>query len=117
MFSSAVVLGDLNDFILPSQACIKPVEAPKPTGESAQVIVSNGNYYQVELDGSRREMETAKITLNDCLACSGCITSAEAVLVAMQSHEELLAVLKNNKEAKLVVNIPYYRMDSLILSS
>lgn len=28
----------------------------------------------------------AKITLNDCLACSGCITSAEAVLVNQQSR-------------------------------
>lgn len=29
-FSGALTLTDLNDFITPSQACIKPVEAPEP---------------------------------------------------------------------------------------
>lgn len=42
-------------------------------------------------------MEKAKITLNDCLACSGCITSAESVLITQQSHEELFKVLRRNK--------------------
>lgn len=34
-------------------------------------------------------METAAISLDDCLACSGCVTSAESVLVGLQSVEEL----------------------------
>ena len=33
------------------------------------------------------------VTLGDCLACSGCITSAEAVLIAEQSHEKVFKVL------------------------
>ncbi|NXU25178.1 NARFL factor, partial [Thalassarche chlororhynchos] len=45
--------------------------------------------------------------LNDCLACSGCITSAESVLITQQSHEELCKMLTFNKvapsEQKLVV--------------
>uniref|UniRef100_H2ZWE7 Cytosolic iron-sulfur assembly component 3 n=1 Tax=Latimeria chalumnae TaxID=7897 RepID=H2ZWE7_LATCH len=48
-----------------------------------------------------------KISLNDCLACSGCITSAESVLITQQSHEEFYRVLSQNKVAdtskKLVV--------------
>ncbi len=28
----------------------------------------------VSQDGQRQKLEKAKITLNDCLACSGCIT-------------------------------------------
>lgn len=35
----------------------------------------------------------ATISLTDCLACSGCVTSAEAVLVQLQSHNEVLATL------------------------
>jgi hypothetical protein len=35
-FSGAVLLKDLNDFIAPSQACIKPVEIKK-TSESNSV--------------------------------------------------------------------------------
>ncbi|POS87278.1 hypothetical protein EPUL_000772 [Erysiphe pulchra] len=35
----------------------------------------------------------AQISLTDCLACSGCVTSAEAILVSLQSHTEVLAEL------------------------
>ena len=48
-------------------------------------------------DGGAQKLEKAKITLNDCLACSGCITSAESVLITQQSHEELCKMLTFNK--------------------
>ena len=35
----------------------------------------------------------ASVSLNDCLACSGCVTSAETVLLEHQSGAELLARL------------------------
>ena len=38
----------------------------------------------------------AQISLTDCLACSGCVTSAEAVLVSLQSHLEVLNTLTSN---------------------
>src|ERR1700710_46403 len=34
-----------------------------------------------------------QISLTDCLARSGCVTSAEAVLVSLQSHTEVLNTL------------------------
>ncbi|KAI5302632.1 Cytosolic Fe-S cluster assembly factor nar1, partial [Ascosphaera atra] len=40
----------------------------------------------------------AQINLTDCLACSGCVTSAEAVLVSLQSQEEVLTVLDGSPE-------------------
>lgn len=33
-----------------------------------------------------------EISLTDCLACSGCITSAETVLVQQQSTDEMMRV-------------------------
>lgn len=48
-------------------------------------------------DGGTRKLEKAKISLDDCLACSGCVTSAETVLITQQSHEELRKVLDANK--------------------
>lgn len=42
-----------------------------------------------ETSGEEVRLKKAEITLNDCLACSGCITSAESVLIAQQSQEEL----------------------------
>jgi hypothetical protein len=35
------------------------------------------------------EGRAAVVSLNDCLACSGCVTTAEAVLVSQQSTEEV----------------------------
>ncbi|KAG0197900.1 hypothetical protein BGX28_008620 [Mortierella sp. GBA30] len=99
-FSGALTLSDLNDFISPSQACIKPVEVAKTSETQGAIKVDNsGSYYEVSQDGSETKLETATISLNDCLACSGCITSAESVLVTLQSQEELYSILKQNKIA------------------
>lgn len=37
-------------------------------------------------------MKQVEISLTDCLACSGCITSAETVLVQQQSTDEMMRV-------------------------
>ena len=46
----------------------------------------------------------AQISLTDCLACSGCVTSAEAVLVSMQSHAEVLQELDSGPALRLCRN-------------
>ncbi|XP_068575201.1 cytosolic Fe-S cluster assembly factor narfl [Cebidichthys violaceus] len=108
-FSGVLQLTDLDDFITPSQECVKPVKVEKKHGKSvARIqIEDDGSYVQVNRDGGKQKLEKAKITLNDCLACSGCITSAESVLITQQSHEELFKVLRNNEssatEQKVVV--------------
>lgn len=55
-------LGDLNDYLKPEAVCVIPEKSPDSNKE-------------------------VKINLNDCLACSGCITSAESILVSQQTHE------------------------------
>lgn len=72
---SFVRLENLNDFIQPSSTCIKPVEK-KVTGVVTKV---------------------SDISLSDCLACSGCITSAESVLVQQQNYEELFKIINESK--------------------
>ena len=42
---------------------------------------------EVAQDGSKRRLKKAAITLTDCLACSGCVTSAESILVEMQTYK------------------------------
>ncbi|KAJ7579257.1 iron hydrogenase [Mycena floridula] len=105
-FSGALTLTDLNDFITPSQACIKPVEQvpskiqQDPSGEASTEIHidSTGSYYEVTGPSSSTgtKLEQAQISLNDCLACSGCITSAESVLITLQSHTEVMNFLEAN---------------------
>ncbi|CAM1506966.1 Fc.00g066070.m01.CDS01 [Cosmosporella sp. VM-42] len=89
--SAILSADDLNDFISPGVACIKPIEtlpdAPPP---------QSGNETEVILDGQQPTANPnapAQISLTDCLACSGCVTSAEAVLVSLQSHAEVLSTL------------------------
>lgn len=92
---SFVRLENLNDFIQPSTACIKPVEK-KATGVVAKVN---------------------DINLSDCLACSGCITSAESVLVQQQNYEELFKTINDNKTSKsskdIVVSLSLQSISSL----
>lgn len=90
--STILSVDDLNDFISPGVACIKPIEtlpAPPPADESLE--------HEVIIDGTQpaaaKTNAPAEISLTDCLACSGCVTSAEAVLVSLQSHSEVLSVL------------------------
>lgn len=97
--SAILSVDDLNDFISPGVACIKPVETIKTRdANSAQIQISmEGVPTEVSESGQSTTLEKAQISLSDCLACSGCITSAESVLVSLQSHDELLSSLQKDE--------------------
>lgn len=59
-------------------------------------VFSRISFYQL----GTYKLEKVEITLADCLACSGCITSAEGVLITQQSQQEVLRVLNENNEHK-----------------
>lgn len=101
--SAILSADDLNDFISPGVACIKPVETlPRQSPQDQNVSGSrcvyslptmtdlSQTYEVVKEDTLPEEHRAAEISLTDCLACSGCVTSAEAVLVSLQSHAEVL---------------------------
>ena len=129
-FGSSVVLGDLSDYISPSQACVNPifsenvnkrkkkegnvedVDGPKitidldetfPTADSVVASSSSsiGTKSNLILEST---IQTAQVSLNDCLACSGCVTSAETVLIEQQSVESLYKAMRSGKKM-LVVSI------------
>ncbi|KAI1436289.1 iron only hydrogenase large subunit domain-containing protein [Xylaria sp. CBS 124048] len=92
--SAILSADDLNDFISPGVACIKPVETipatlPEQANELEHEVVIDGQHPSTIPNANT----PAQISLTDCLACSGCVTSAEAVLVSLQSHNEVLNVL------------------------
>ncbi|KAK4105601.1 iron hydrogenase [Parathielavia hyrcaniae] len=96
--SAILSADDLNDFISPGVACIKPVETLPPTQPPPSSSSDHPLEFEVILDGQQPSTANgtappAQISLTDCLACSGCVTSAEAVLVSLQSHSEVLSVL------------------------
>ena len=81
-------LSDLDDFLTPSLECVKPLQpgtkmtldqdmGALDTGVRPDLIKSSGD-------------KIASVTLQDCLACSGCVTSAETVLIQQHSIAEFL---------------------------
>ncbi|GAA5936381.1 hypothetical protein JCM1841_002923 [Sporobolomyces salmonicolor] len=128
--SSGLTLTDLSDYLAPSQACIKPVtyipddepftdgpaarDAPAAVAATEIMIGDDSGYYERGQDGERgKKLKKAEITLNDCLACSGCITSAESVLVSLQSHEEVYRVLAEQPHLTPIVSISPQSVASL----
>ncbi|KAK5990635.1 Cytosolic Fe-S cluster assembly factor nar-1 [Cladobotryum mycophilum] len=87
--SAILSADDLNDFISPGVACIKPIETLPlaPQSDENEVILDG------QQSSSASGATPAQISLTDCLACSGCVTSAEAVLVSLQSHAEVISTL------------------------
>ncbi|KAG6007845.1 Cytosolic Fe-S cluster assembly factor nar1 [Claviceps maximensis] len=101
--SAILSIDDLNDFISPSVACIKPIETLPAANTNAH---NQDQSSEVIIDGTQpaaatTSAEAAQISLTDCLACSGCVTSAEAVLVSLQSHAEVLATLDSAPALRL----------------
>lgn len=89
---------DLNDFISPGIACVKPAG---PTEAK-----DNNNKLEVGIESN--VPVKVSITLQDCLACAGCITSSEEILLSKQSHTVFLKKwneLKQEGSRSLVVSI------------
>ncbi|OOF95774.1 hypothetical protein ASPCADRAFT_146058 [Aspergillus carbonarius ITEM 5010] len=97
--SAILSADDLNDFISPGVACIKPVET-LPAKDASK----SDNPYEVTTEDQvePENLPPAQISLTDCLACSGCVTSAEAVLISLQSHAEVLNTLDAHPELPLI---------------
>ncbi|XP_062214592.1 protein NAR1-like isoform X1 [Phragmites australis] len=90
-FSPALQASDLNDFIAPSQDCI--ISLNKNTSSSRRLQIK-----QKENAVSTKPAEEAvKISLKDCLACSGCITSAETVMLEKQNLSDFITRINSNK--------------------
>lgn len=55
--------------------------------------------------GEKKELAPAKLTLNDCLACSGCVTTAETMLIQAQSSVEFFSSLQKREGRTFVVSV------------
>ena len=66
-FSGVLQLTDLDDFITPSQECIKPVKVEKKVvnaSKGAKIkIEADGSYLEELNDGSTKKLPKAQITL------------------------------------------------------
>jgi len=86
-FSGIVRISNISDFIEPSQQCILPqIEARKEEATGKNLV---GIHKSKDAPLGKTEKKV-KVTLNDCLACSGCITTAETMLVESQTVDQML---------------------------
>ena len=97
MQGGIVKLVDINDYITPNQSCIKSL--------AETVKGKKGN-------------EVNKITLDDCLSCTGCITSSEALLInnfTLENHFSLIKEkYKDDMSFKLGI-ISYQVLESFLI--
>ena len=97
MQGGIVKLIDINDYITPNQSCIKSL--------AETVKGKKGN-------------KVKKITLDDCLSCTGCITSSEALLInnfTLDNHFSLIKDnYKNETSFKLGI-ISYQALESFLI--
>ncbi|KAK6015092.1 hypothetical protein OSTOST_19494, partial [Ostertagia ostertagi] len=109
-FSGTVRISNISDFIAPKRLamnCIIPLETR--IVEEPLVAVRKRDTVK---NGAKKG--AVKISLNDCLACSGCITSAETVLVEEQSITRLLDGM-SSKQLSVITVCPqraHYVVDS-----
>ena len=88
---------DINDYITPNQSCIKSL--------AETVKGKKGN-------------EVKKITLDDCLSCTGCITSSEALLInnfTLDNHFSLIKEKYNNDASFKLGIISYQALESFLI--
>jgi iron only hydrogenase large subunit-like protein len=93
--SSALTVADVNDFLTPAAACVLPLGggavasvAPAPPGSVLAPIIPTG-----DATATAAAPQTARVTLSDCLSCSGCVTSAETVLLSSTNLDKIRAAL------------------------
>ena len=96
----SVMLKDLNDFIQPSTDCIKT------TNKKSE------NKYEINDSTPKSTQDLLKISLKDCLACSGCITTSESLLLQQQSIDEFINIYKSNNY-QLILTISPQSLSSL----
>ena len=126
---SSVFLSNVDDYLAPSQACVNPLFAESvnakennvndvPSKEVAVVVPRLRTIRRkrkpsdvVTVGIPSDTTETAKVSMADCLACSGCVTSAETVLVEQHSLKTLreklatLALSSSHPTTKIVFTV------------
>lgn len=69
--------------------------------------------HKIRPDLIKNQNLTAKVSLQDCLACSGCVTSAETVLIQKHSTDQFLKLF--DRENFVVVAVSPQSIASLSL--
>ncbi|KAM3136926.1 hypothetical protein pb186bvf_011011 [Paramecium bursaria] len=95
-FSSTIKISSISDYITPSQECVKPLM--KLGKLDLQQDFKN------KPDLIKNQKNVAKVSLQDCLACSGCVTTAETILIETHSIQEFQNKLKISQSPAILIS-------------
>jgi len=102
---------ELSDYIGPSEICVKPIVTQNNNDfPSNRRENPNGSVKVRRVDSRNQRMplrgqEKATVSAVDCLACSGCVTSAESILVTSHSIPRLREERKKEPQKFMIVTI------------
>ncbi|MES1918850.1 hypothetical protein MHBO_000746 [Bonamia ostreae] len=113
-FSTGIKIADINDYVNLETDCIFDESKESPKNKS--IKISQKNLVSIKSQSKAKshfnqirtnpKTKNAKITLEDCLACSGCVTSAETVLIEQQDTAQFVKMAKNiQKDHIFIVTI------------
>uniref|UniRef100_A0A915DIT3 Iron hydrogenase large subunit C-terminal domain-containing protein n=1 Tax=Ditylenchus dipsaci TaxID=166011 RepID=A0A915DIT3_9BILA len=108
-FSGVIRISNISDFIEPSQKCVIPLNS-KPIAQDEEKLV--GIHAKSSMPSSRigvaRPNNSAdkkiQVSLSDCLACSGCVTTAETMLIGSQTTDQMLTGLSNHQLSVVTIS-------------
>lgn len=119
-------LSDLDDFLAPSQDWVVQLMTSKPADQakkaekgSVQIELESDWQEQSMTDGIRPDLikktkdNVATISLSDCLACNGCVTTAETMLIQQHSIDKVEELLANADKEPCVFSISQQSLYSL----
>ena len=116
--SSGVFIANVDDYLAPSQACVNPLFTIKEEDKKEDTNVNEGKVLpragrqrkrSENSSPSETEMDAlptndpVKASIVDCLACSGCVTTAETVLLEQQHSLDKMRDLRRKKPQQTVV--------------
>ncbi|ELP88869.1 hypothetical protein EIN_475610 [Entamoeba invadens IP1] len=97
--SVGLQLQGIDDYIAPSQVCVMPLTEDKAPQKKQSKIMIEGTTPQE----NTTQLTRVTVRLEDCLACSGCITSAESILIEEQGFKQFKNTLKTLPTTRRIV--------------
>ena len=122
MFSNTVKITDLNDYLQPSKECVKILPLPPKAGSKGVKIELDNNLFDNDLGDFLLQpkkvvrpnliipklkadaLAIGKVNLYDCLACSGCVTTSEVVLMRDQGLDNFKLMAQDVKDGVFMLS-------------
>mmetsp|Transcript_15688 Transcript_15688/g.33909 ORF Transcript_15688/g.33909 Transcript_15688/m.33909 type:complete len:516 (+) Transcript_15688:66-1613(+) len=118
--SVGLAVSDLNDLLTPSPSCVLQIKSAPAGSFAAPMFPVPAPSVRVQTSEQSTEpreesKSVARIALSDCLTCSGCVTSAETVMMTSHSVDEFRRVCSaaTKAELELIVSLSQQSIASL----